>query len=473
MKELFRKLLELQSITTDKNIESFIATNSKDEELMCTIGFIINKLDITNIDTKKWDKVNKINTIAFSSMLEPIKFIREKCTGKNSDVEYLKGMCSTLQESEQEIFKQIFTKTFKLGIGVKTFNPLVSDDYKLPQQVYNGCVPFNQKKIEKMFKENEYLIEDLKEDGLFLNANLNNGSVELTSRTLHYLKFEGYDFVSDLVTLSKGENVVLNGEIVIPSIPNRLVANGIVSRISSYCNESDEKKRSKTEKDFLADFGQDINSFKDKLVYSVWDVVPYKSYVRMEDDTPLHERRANLSYLFGINKFSNIRIVECKGVTSYEQLMRDFANVLSEGKEGLVVKAPNAKFVNKKNTEQVKMKLEFEVELEICGFEEGSGRLSGTLGNLIVKSSCGKLVNGTSGFSDSVRKEVWENKEQYLGKIVTCKCRGVSKNNQGGVGLLYNTFVKFRDDKNEANSWDEIVEIQNSILNLKESANVQ
>lgn len=60
-------------------------------------------------------------------------------------------------------------------LELKVFNPLVPDEYKLPQQVYNGCVPFNQKKIEKLFKDNEYLIEDKKEDGLFLNATLNNG----------------------------------------------------------------------------------------------------------------------------------------------------------------------------------------------------------------------------------------------------------------------------------------------------------
>ena len=68
---------------------------------------------------------------------------------------------------------------------------------------------------------------------------------------------------------------------------------------------------------------------------------------------------------------------------------------------------------------------------------------------------------------DSIRKEIWENKEFYKGKIVTCKCRGTSKNNNGGVGLLYNTFVCFRDDKDKADTYEEILAIQNSILNLK------
>ena len=53
MRELFDKLLELQHITTDVEIKNFIENNKMDIELISTIGFIINKLDITNIDIKK------------------------------------------------------------------------------------------------------------------------------------------------------------------------------------------------------------------------------------------------------------------------------------------------------------------------------------------------------------------------------------------------------------------------------------
>ena len=53
MGELFDKLLELQHITTDVEIKNFIENNKMDIELISTIGFIINKLDITNIDIKK------------------------------------------------------------------------------------------------------------------------------------------------------------------------------------------------------------------------------------------------------------------------------------------------------------------------------------------------------------------------------------------------------------------------------------
>lgn len=99
----------------------FRENNKMDKELMLTIGFIINKLDITNIDIKKWDKVDVVSPKSFNSMLEPINYVREKCTGKNMDIIHLKSMGLTLDKDEQKIFKQIFTKNFKLGIGVKSF----------------------------------------------------------------------------------------------------------------------------------------------------------------------------------------------------------------------------------------------------------------------------------------------------------------------------------------------------------------
>ena len=39
--------------------------------------------------------------------------------------------------------------------------------------------------------------------------------------------------------------------------------------------------------------------------------------------------------------------------------------------------------------------------------EEGEGRLKGTLGNLIAKSSCGTIINGVTGFSDTLRNEIF------------------------------------------------------------------
>lgn len=58
----------------------------------------------------------------------------------------------------------------------------------------------------------------------------------------------------------------------------------------------------------MDDFGSDINSFKDKLVYVVWDVVPYSSYVNAYDYMPLQQEEKIWSYLLqSALDISNVR----------------------------------------------------------------------------------------------------------------------------------------------------------------------
>ena len=57
------------------------------------------------------------------------------------------------------------------------------------------------------------------------------------------------------------------------------------------------------------------------------------------------------------------------------------------------------------------------LDLEVIGFEEGSGRLAGTLGAILVRYKEGNVVKVGSGSSDSMRSEIWANQSDWLGSI--------------------------------------------------------
>ena len=149
--------------------------------------------------------------------------------------------------------------------------------------------------------------------------------------------------------------------------------------------------------------------------------------------------------------------------------MEHFQEMLGLGFEGTILKSKIRGFKNGKPNFQVKFKAESEIELEIIDFEAGTTntKYSQTLGSLICKSSCGTLVTGVSGFSDSKRDEIYFNKDKYLGKVITVKINGLSSNANGGVGVLYPVFIEERFEKSEANSWNEIVEIMNGKIGGK------
>ena len=65
-----------------------------------------------------------------------------------------------------------------------------------------------------------------------------------------------------------------------------------------------------------------------------------------------------------------------------------------------------------------------------------------------------------------MRGELWSNQDKYLGKIITVKANGISRNKDNGYGLLYGNLVEIREDKDKADTLEEIIEIQNAVLGV-------
>ena len=88
------------------------------------------------------------------------------------------------------------------------------------------------------------------------------------------------------------------------------------------------------------------------------------------------------------------------------------------------------------------------MDLEIVGYEEGSGKLAETLGALIVKYKNNEVKVGT-GFSDDQRFEFWSKKEDLIGKICEVKYKEISSDKNTGLeSLQFPVFIQIRKDKN-------------------------
>ena len=85
------------------------------------------------------------------------------------------------------------------------------------------------------------------------------------------------------------------------------------------------------------------------------------------------------------------------------------------------------------------------MDLEVVGFEEGKGRLEGTLGALIVKYK-DNLV-GVGGFTDVMKDEIWNNRDKYLGRIAEVKYKEITHDKvTRKESLQFPTFVQFREE---------------------------
>ena len=178
-----------------------------------------------------------------------------------------------------------------------------------------------------------------------------------------------------------------------------------------------------------------------EFTYLVFDVV------RNSLDTPYVERQIHLA-----EEFSNTNILSfCKPlygvlINSLEELKDIMAKHLEEGHEGTMIRAPQSPYkcgrASLKEGYLTAIKYFEDGEAEVIGFEElmhneneqeldafgHSERASkkenmvpgNTLGAFLVRKSDGiefKIGTG-KGLTKELRQEIWDNKDQYLGKLV-------------------------------------------------------
>ena len=129
---------------------------------------------------------------------------------------------------------------------------------------------------------------------------------------------------------------------------------------------------------------------------------------------------------------------------------------------------------NGTSRDQVKIKIVFDCDLRIVGFNQGKekGKFVEKLGSLQVKSSDGMVeFNVGTGFSDEQRAEIWENRVSYLKKIVTVKGNDIVESDlkPDKYAIFLSRYVKVRDDKNQPDSYERIKEQRDSFMEtLKE-----
>jgi DNA ligase-1 len=156
------------------------------------------------------------------------------------------------------------------------------------------------------------------------------------------------------------------------------------------------------------------------------------------------------------------------------QEVQDFyVKCLENKEEGSIIKNHNAIWKNGTSTEQYKVKLEFDCELEIIGFNQGDANkiFADTLGSLICASVDRKLQVNVSGMKEDIRYEIWDNRDKYLGKIITVTAHRVL--NKTGYTLYLPRLKEIREDKTNADTLERILESEQNALYSKKLSNTK
>lgn len=187
-------------------------------------------------------------------------------------------------------------------------------------------------------------------------------------------------------------------------------------------------------------------------VFNVFDVMPRDSFAEGHYNAQQHKRLAMLEFIRNFD-MPNVNImdgidVDLDTFEGRNQMQRYAEDAIAKGYEGIMIKDVDAPYECKRSSFWMKWKPTITVDLNIIGFEEGTGRNLGRLGAIIcegVDNDRRITVNVGSGLTDSDRDSFWAERDYLLGRVVEVEADVVTQNQDGTYSLRFPRFIRFRD----------------------------
>lgn len=195
------------------------------------------------------------------------------------------------------------------------------------------------------------------------------------------------------------------------------------------------------------------NTTKTGVHYTIFDIIEYEEFCEQKCTMPYYERLEVLYDIFKYfdngNRLPSLELIKALYMGSDIKRLLELLDIYrNNGAEGLMVNLVDGMYEFKRSKNILKVKVMQTADLEIVGFEEGQGKNKGKLGALLVNYK-GNIVGVGSGFSDYDREYIWNNKEQYLGKIAEIQYFEVTKDKTGAESLRFPVWKHLRTDKTE------------------------
>lgn len=397
--------------------------------------------------------------LSLEDALEVIKALSSREVTGHAAIELFAATLGDMSADDAQVLERIIKKTMDAGFSGSTVNKVwkkLIPTY--PCLLAKGC---DEKTIKKMTFP---AFSQLKADGMRINVHVTgtqtNINISLCGRSGKPVNILG-ELDADMIKLASFINhpegdFMLDGELVLieddGTVMERKKGNGKLNKAIRNKMPQHEAER---------------------VRIRVWDIVGAESFKAEKDETPYSERfemikEAVAKYdatfsakdkFVGIlkGKHRKAELIETIEVADVGEAQAHFKEMLKRGEEGSLLKSFDHVWEDKRSYGLLKLKDIKDADLEVVGWQEGTGKYEGMLGALICQSSDGKIeVSIGSGFTDAQRKEYTEQKT--VGRIIEILYNErISSRNRTDVDSLFlPRFVELREDKDVANSSAEI-----------------
>ena len=400
-----------------------------DEVIQKYLKIAFDPYTVYGISTKKLNKEVRVGeTLCPPTIFELFDYLSEHNSGRDIDIAVCQIALEWLAQDDMEcsqLLEKLICKDLNLGVEAKSINAVIP-----------GLIPtFDVQLAQKYFDKPEKL-----EGKTFaLTTKIDGGRIiairEATGVSFYTRAGQRYDGLVDLekeMMETFPEGTVLDGEITI------LENAGIPSK------EAYKQAMKITRKD-----GE-----KHGLKMICFDAMHIDEWKTQKCTHDYIERRALLNTLLTYSPSPRTYfelLPELYRGSDTSKVLELLDEAIANQEEGVMINICDAKYEFGRTWNLMKVKKMNTLDLEIIGFEEGEGRLAGTLGAILVEYK-NNVVKVGSGFSDELRAEIWKDRIFWFGRICEIQYFEETTNQNGGISLRFPVFKDVRTDKFEADN---------------------
>lgn len=422
----YKDIYKLQSIAGANAKCEFIKTHRDDTYFKRFLYFALNPMLTYNISKKSTDKLmaeenfDGQKLIFFNDIFECCEHLSRLRGMDDATLRQVKMLLNVKypEMDERELYIQLLSKKVRLGIAAKTINKIIPN-----------LIP--EWEVQQAYTVEKYPLKEGTE--FWLTQKLNGARATLYEGQLlarSGMPYKGLEHITDALSWLRVAGFVADGELTLKDKGD--LSDNEAFRVSTGILNSD-------------------NVNKTVICYTIFDMIPVKDFDALKPQVTYRYRRDIL------NQFAE-RIADTDGAvkvlpvlyhgTDQSKIEELLEQMVREDKEGLMINT-DVPYRRTRHKGILKVKRFYTMDLPIIRCEEGTSRLSGTLGAFVLKYKENEVKVG-SGFTDEQREQFWNNRDDMEGLLCEVKYKEISQDKGTGLeSLQFPVFVGIRTDKTE------------------------
>ena len=401
LKEVIKIFKQIQETSSTNDKKAIIAANKDNELFKKCLVFLLDGNVITGLSAKKIAKKIMKSEYILPTFEDVMKYLAQNNTGTDNDISMIQAFLNEHDE-DREFYEQMITKSFRLGADSKVVNSVI------PELIPTWEVMLGTSIEHCKLPENTWFSLSQKLNGN--RCTYYNGDFY----TRQNKKYIGLNHIkADIEKIPNAKDYVFDGELIYKNNEG-LSDSSAFQKGTGIANNKSESK--------------------EELKLVLFDVLPKEEFDNKISKDTYKTRKHHLLDLKPYET-ENIEIVQMfyEG-TDQSEIWKWLDYCEQHDMEGCMLNL-DTPYECKRTKSLMKIKKFYDFDLQIVGYEEGTGRNKGRLGAFVVDYK-GNQVKVGSGYSDEERVSFWNDRDKYIGRVITVKYKEISKDKKTGLESL-------------------------------------